>query len=89
MRWDTGTRARGCVWIWSTTRSGHFCAAQHSVEADFKRELARRHGIVFNSLYTITKHADQPFPRVSAAQWDYERYMDKLVNAYNPVAAAA
>jgi hypothetical protein len=29
-------------------------ASQASLEADWKRELQRRHGIVFNRLYTIT-----------------------------------
>ncbi len=62
--------------------------AQHSVEADFKRELARRHGIVFNSLYTITNMPISRFLEFLLRSGNYERYMDKLVNAYNPVAAA-
>ena len=29
-------------------------AAQAAMEADFRRQLERRHGVVFNSLYAIT-----------------------------------
>ena len=62
--------------------------AQHAVEADFKRELAGRHGIVFNSLYTITNMPINRFLDFLLRSGNYERYMEKLVNAYNPVAAA-
>jgi len=62
--------------------------AQHAVEADFKRELARRHGIVFNSLYTITNMPINRFLDFLLRSGNYERYMEKLVSAYNPVAAA-
>jgi radical SAM/Cys-rich protein len=62
--------------------------AQHAVEADFKRELAVRHGIVFHSLYTITNMPINRFLDFLLRSGNYERYMEKLVNAYNPVAAA-
>jgi radical SAM/Cys-rich protein len=62
--------------------------SQHAVEADFKRELRRRHGIVFNSLYTITNMPINRFLDFLLRSGNYERYMEKLVNAYNPVAAA-
>jgi len=61
---------------------------QHSIETDFRRELARRHGISFNSLYTITNMPVSRFLEFLLRSGNYERYMNKLVNAYNPVAAA-
>jgi radical SAM/Cys-rich protein len=62
--------------------------AQHAVEADFKRELGRRHGIEFNSLYTITNMPINRFLEFLLRSGNYERYMEKLANAYNPAAAA-
>jgi radical SAM/Cys-rich protein len=62
--------------------------AQRAIEADFRRELARRHGIVFNSLYTITNMPISRFLEFLLRSGNYDRYMDRLVNAYNPAAAA-
>lgn len=61
--------------------------AQRTIEADFKRELARRHGIVFNSLYTITNMPISRFLDFLLRSGNYDRYMEKLINAYNPAAA--
>jgi radical SAM/Cys-rich protein len=61
--------------------------AQHAIEADFKRELARRHGIVFNSLYTITNMPISRFLDFLLRSGNYDRYMEKLISAYNPAAA--
>jgi radical SAM/Cys-rich protein len=63
--------------------------AERAIEADFKRELARRHGIVFNSLYTITNMPISRFLDFLLRSGNYDRYMDKLVHAYNPAAAAS
>jgi radical SAM/Cys-rich protein len=57
---------------------------QSAVEADFKRELKTRYGIVFNNLYTITN-----MPIARYLDWlrrtkNEESYMQKLVNAFNP-----
>jgi radical SAM/Cys-rich protein len=62
--------------------------AQQAVEADFKRELGRRHGIQFNSLYTITNMPISRFLEFLLRSGNYERYMEKLADAYNPAAAA-
>jgi radical SAM/Cys-rich protein len=62
--------------------------AQHAIEADFRRELGRRHGIVFNSLYTIANMPIGRFREFLQASGNYERYMVKLADAYNPSAAA-
>jgi radical SAM/Cys-rich protein len=61
--------------------------AQHSIEADYRRELGRRHGVVFNSLYTIANMPISRFLDFLLRSGNYERYMRKLVNAFNPAAA--
>ncbi len=61
---------------------------QASIEAQFKRELDRRHGVVFNHLYTITNMPISRFLEFLIASGNYEGYMERLVNAFNPVAAA-
>jgi radical SAM/Cys-rich protein len=61
---------------------------QHAIEADFRRELQRRHGIVFHSLYTITNMPISRFLEFLLRSGNYERYMEKLVQAYNPAAAS-
>jgi radical SAM/Cys-rich protein len=63
--------------------------AQHAVEADFRRELRKRWGIEFHRLYTITNMPISRFLEFLMRTGNYERYMDKLIRAYNPQAAAA
>ena len=58
--------------------------SQTSIEADFKRELETRYGIVFNSLFTITN-----MPIARYLDWlrrskNEQTYMQKLINAFNP-----
>ena len=58
--------------------------SQSSIEADFKRELKTRFGIVFNNLFTITN-----MPIARYLDWlrrskNEISYMQKLVNAFNP-----
>ena len=62
---------------------------QASIESDFKRELLDRHGIVFNSLFTITNMPISRFLEFLLRTNNYDRYMQKLVEAYNPSAAAS
>lgn len=62
--------------------------AQTAIEADYKRELERRHAIRFNSLYTITNMPISRFLEFLLRTGNYERYMEKLVNAFNPAAVA-
>jgi len=61
---------------------------QASIEADFKRELHRRHGVVFNSLYTIANMPINRFLEFLLRSGNYDRYMEKLIGAYNPAAAS-
>jgi radical SAM/Cys-rich protein len=61
---------------------------QHAVEADFKRELQGRWGVVFSNLYTITNMPISRFLEFLIDSGNYDRYMGKLIGAYNSQAAA-
>jgi radical SAM/Cys-rich protein len=64
-------------------------ARQDALERDWKREMERRHGIVFNNLYTITNMPISRFLEYLQESGNLERYMDRLVSAFNPQAAQA
>ncbi|HEX4598027.1 MAG TPA: arsenosugar biosynthesis radical SAM (seleno)protein ArsS [Burkholderiaceae bacterium] len=64
-------------------------AQQEALEAQFKRELGRQHGIAFNHLYTITNMPISRFLEFLVESGNYETYMQRLANAFNPAAAAA
>ncbi len=57
---------------------------QSSIEQDFRRELQQRHGITFNHLYTITNMPIKRFLDYLRRSGNEERYMRKLVEAFNP-----
>jgi radical SAM/Cys-rich protein len=57
---------------------------QSSIEADFKRELSSRYGIAFNNLYTITNMPINRFLDYLRRSGNEERYMRKLLQAFNP-----
>jgi radical SAM/Cys-rich protein len=61
---------------------------QQAIEAQFRRELERHHGVVFNNLYTITNMPIGRFLEFLLASGNYDDYMQRLVNAFNRVAAA-
>ena len=61
--------------------------SQAGLEADFKRELKARHGIVFNKLFTIANMPIHRFLEDLKRRGAYEDYMDKLAGAFNPAAA--
>ena len=61
---------------------------QEEIEARFKREMERHHGIVFNHLYTITNMPISRFLEFLLRTGNYEGYMERLANAFNPAAAA-
>jgi radical SAM/Cys-rich protein len=58
--------------------------AQGSIESDFKRELMARYGISFNRLYTITNMPIKRFLDYLRRTGNEERYMQRLVEAFNP-----
>lgn len=61
---------------------------QESIEKQFKRELERQYGVVFNHLYTITNMPISRFLEFLLNTGNYEGYMERLANAFNPAAAA-
>jgi radical SAM/Cys-rich protein len=63
-------------------------AAQEVLEADYKRELKSKFGIVFNQLYTITNMPINRFKLHLEKSGQFDAYMEKLLAAFNPVAAA-
>jgi radical SAM/Cys-rich protein len=62
---------------------------QAALERDYKRELKERHGIVFDSLYTITNMPIGRFLEVLSRRGTLQHYMELLVKSFNPAAAAA
>jgi radical SAM/Cys-rich protein len=60
---------------------------QSSLERDYKRELRMRHGIVFDSLFTITNMPISRFLEHLERTGNLQRYMDLLVSSFNPRAA--
>ena len=61
---------------------------QEAIEAQFRRELGTRHGIVFNHLYTITNMPISRFLEFLVESGNYDAYMERLANAFNPAAAS-
>ena len=64
-------------------------APQRGLQADFKRQLKRKYGVEFSRLIAIT---NMPISRY--LEWldntgNTESYMNKLVSAFNPAAAAS
>ena len=59
---------------------------QISIERDFKRELKTRYDLEFNHLYTITNMPIRRFLNYLHRSGNYEYYMEKLVNSFNPSA---
>lgn len=61
--------------------------SQEDLEKDYKRELESKYGIYFNNLYTITNMPVNRFRNQLLKAGSYERYMQKLVERFNPAAA--
>ena len=59
---------------------------QAAIEKDYKRELLRRHGVEFNHLFTITNMPISRFLEFLLESGNYEGYMERLANAFNPAA---
>jgi radical SAM/Cys-rich protein len=58
--------------------------AQGAIEADFKREIQTRYNVSFNNLYTITNMPIKRFLGYLRRSGNEERYMQKLLDAFNP-----
>ena len=65
--------------------SGAFLPSdQSTLELEFKRQLDRKYGIVFNHLYTITNLPISRFLDFLLESGNYQDYMQALVEAFNP-----
>ncbi|MCA0232603.1 MAG: arsenosugar biosynthesis radical SAM protein ArsS [Bacteroidetes bacterium] len=63
-------------------------SGQAGLEREFKRALKTKFNIDFNSLFCITNIPISRFLDYLLVSGNYGSYMEKLVNAFNPVAAS-
>jgi hypothetical protein len=61
-------------------------AGQASLEREWKRELLRRHGVVFDRLFTITNMPISRYLDFLVESENLAAYTEKLVAAFNPAA---
>jgi radical SAM/Cys-rich protein len=61
---------------------------QEALEMDYRKALREKYQIEFNNLFAITNLPVSRFMDYLLQSGNYEAYMEKLVNAYNPVAAS-
>jgi len=70
--------------------AGAFLASsQAALEKEYKQELLQRFNIRFNHLYVINNMPISRYLDYLLTSGNYEKYMVKLLNAYNPVAASS
>jgi radical SAM/Cys-rich protein len=62
--------------------------AQKGLELEFKKKLGERFGISFNSLFAITNLPISRFLEYLIRSENYESYMEKLIENFNPIAAS-
>lgn len=60
---------------------------QEGLEKEFKRQLARKHDITFNNLFTITNLPISRYLNFLMESGNLDEYMDKLISSFNPAAA--
>jgi radical SAM/Cys-rich protein len=79
-----GVEGSGLVLNLVTNPVGAFLpGSQRALEADWKRELQRRHGLVFNRLYTITNMPISRYLQFLLDSGNLQAYMDRLVASFN------
>ena len=61
--------------------------SQTGLQNDYKSELWDRHNIVFNNLYTITNIPINRFLNFLVIKGKYEKYMQTLIDNFNPSTA--
>ncbi len=61
--------------------------SQGAVEADFRRRLKEEHDISFTNLFTITNMPSGRFFEFLEQSGNTERYIDRLIDSFNPDAA--
>ncbi len=62
----------------------HLPPSQSELEAEYKRELQKHFGIVFNKLYTLTNLPIGRFAAYLRRNNKLDEYMELLTNAFNP-----
>ena len=62
--------------------------AQASLEKEYKETLMKLYNIQFNNLYTITNMPINRYLDYLLTSGNYENYMEKLIAAFNPLAAS-
>lgn len=60
---------------------------QRAIEADFRKELKKRHGVSFTGLFTITNMPVGRFLDFLSVSGNLPGYMERLKSSYNPAAA--
>ncbi|MBV9774898.1 MAG: arsenosugar biosynthesis radical SAM protein ArsS [Gemmatimonadetes bacterium] len=84
-----GREGTGLVLDLVTNPVGTFLpGSQGALERDWKQQMRRLYGIEFNRLYTITNMPISRFLEHLADTGKLEEYMERLLVAYNPAAAA-
>jgi radical SAM/Cys-rich protein len=61
---------------------------QSALEAEWRRQLLRLHGVEFNSLYALTNMPISRFLEFLEDNGTLAEYLERLVTAFNPAAAA-
>jgi radical SAM/Cys-rich protein len=61
--------------------------SQAALEKEYKESLLQRFGIRFNQLFVITNMPISRYLDYLLVSGNYEKYMDKLIRAFNPSAA--
>ena len=80
-----GQEGSGLVLNLVTNPVGAFLpGSQAALEADWKRELGRRYGVVFNRLFTITNMPISRYLQFLIDSDNLDAYMARLVGAFNP-----
>ena len=59
---------------------------QVALEREYKAELEKRYGISFNNLFAITNMPISRYLDYLLNTGNYDKYMDKLIEAFNPAA---
>jgi radical SAM/Cys-rich protein len=84
-----GTPGSGLVLDLAHNPVGAFLpGSQASLERDYRRELATRHGVVFDRLLTIANMPISRFLEFLERTANTESYMELLVRSFNPEAAS-
>jgi radical SAM/Cys-rich protein len=84
-----GDRRSGLRLVLVTNPVGAFLPPpQASLEAEWKRELARLHGVTFDALFCITNMPISRYLDWLLASDNLEGYMEQLVASFNPATVA-